>query len=340
MVFGIALFESGEAGQGSNLDLLIRTAGILYLVVAVLSVITLLSDPGRAYEVETVHRRFRGLFAEPGMMANASGLLLGIGLFGLKHRVLKSGAIIFGAICIGLALSRTNWVALIAASLATGWLYYPRFRRVVLAISALAVLAGLVTVALNITIDTERANRIARVESLATLSGRTVLWEASIRAMSRSPVFGNGYTTGVDALIETSKRNEARYLDHIADLETRRGTIHSGYIQSLLDSGLVGTFFYVTLIVLGLKRLLSNDQQRQFGVVFFIVMYAAIANLGKNFIYSASVFDAVLFWLVIPVALGVLRTEEGVVTPTLERRVKYPNIVDNRAGRLPPKTTT
>ncbi len=333
-LFAIAYFESSKQRLERSNATLIYVAVALYLCACLLSLGMLIVRPDRAYEVVTVHRRFRGLFAEPGMMANAAGILVGLAIFGIRQRAIKLAGIAVGATCLALAMSRTNWLAAFLAACATSWLYHGSAWRKVVGTAVILALAGWLIAVIHGPFNMDAASRIARMESLSTLSGRTELWQASMRAFLVSPVFGNGFTTGVDVLIATSKRTEQPYLKYMADLEGRHGTVHNGYLQSMLDSGVVGTFFYVAVIFGAWYRLLRRDVGRRYPAMFYLITYAAIANAGKNFVYAASVGDSVLFWIVAMFALGAPTTSRTEPVAVDDRGRGYRNFVTGERPRI------
>ena len=100
-LFFAAYFESGWDGrkEAERYETLVRSAVVLYLIAAVLGLLSATFRPELAFETEAAHRRLEGLFPEPGMLANASGLLVGLSLFGLKRWWLKGPALCAGLLC-------------------------------------------------------------------------------------------------------------------------------------------------------------------------------------------------------------------------------------------------
>ena len=143
-----------------------------------------------------------------------------------------------------------------------------------------------------------------RTESLQTLSGRTTLWAAAYETASRSPWVGHGFTFGTDALRGAKASRASHYIQRIESTGVRAGTFHNGYIQSVLDIGVIGSVFYLGVIALALWRILIRDTQRVYGAVAFVLVFGAVANFGKTFVYSAAVFDSILFWASAVVALN------------------------------------
>ena len=305
-LFFTAYFESGwdRQEQQERSETLVLTASFLYFIVVILGLIGAVLWPEQAYETTSAHRRLEGLFPEPGMLANASGLLVGLSLFGLKCRWVKGPAVCAGLLCLALTMSRTNWAAVLIGTGATAWLYYTAGRRWILVGSGILASAAAAALLLNLSPDPERFEGLVRSESLSTLSGRTKLWRAAVPAFRSNPVVGHGYTTGTEAIIDVAKRGDSRYLDYLSSLKARRGTMHNGYVQALVDSGLFGLLVYLGLLLGALHHLYQRDADRLYPAFFFVVVYGIVANLGKNFIYSASVSDSVLFWAVAVFALS------------------------------------
>ncbi len=80
--------------------------------------------------------------------------------------------------------------------------------------------------------------------------------------------------------------------------------MHNGYIQSLVDSGVIGTLFYVLVVLLAIRSFYRYDRKRAFPAEFAGLIFLTVANLGEAVIYSASVFSSILFWLLAIFALS------------------------------------
>ena len=89
---------------------------------------------------------------------------------------------------------------------------------------------------------------------------------------------------------------------------TSRVTLHSGYLQSLLDAGIIGTFWYGLLLLAALWRILWKDRVRAYPAAFFCLVFMMIGNISENVVYAASTLQSVLFWLVCVFALSVPMT--------------------------------
>jgi O-antigen ligase len=86
--------------------------------------------------------------------------------------------------------------------------------------------------------------RSAKSDDPATLSGRTLLWADLMAYSAEKPALGYGFDSFWTA-------------DHIAEVSLRRGWViiqaHSGYIQELLDTGILGLSILVLILMVALR---------------------------------------------------------------------------------------
>lgn len=297
-LFFIAYFEEQRA-RNYRSELFMQSTVAIYGLVMIISIFVALLMPRIAFETlyggET---RFRGLFAKAGMMGSAAGLVIGIAWFGLRHWWSKAILIIPAAVCLALTLSRTFWVALIVAYSITALYTRPRSYKWILGMSLAGGLAITALLAFHIQLDTKAIHKIFRTDSITNLTGRVALWESGINAFKRSPFIGYGYTIGSDGLYQAKTTGwasgERVSLESARDLG--RETLHSGYLQSLLDSGIIGTVFYLATILLALRRFRRHSREPKFAPYLFSLLFLVVANLTQNIVYSASVYDSIFFW--------------------------------------------
>jgi hypothetical protein len=314
LLFYVAYFEASTAQQDGGVGLLLDAVAALYALVAALSLVVMFTHPKIAYGavdngLAGIEFRFRGLFPKAGMLASAAGFTIGAVWFSRRGALLKAAVMSVCGLCLALTLARTLWVALTIGILAVYAMDRRKSTKWLLMGSGLAVVAllWLGIKAFDVTLDVSQA-RFLRTESITTLTGRALLWEEGLKAFYQQPVLGYGYTAGASGLMSSSGRSatDEAGIDSTRDLG--KTTLHSGYLQSLLDSGIVGTFFYLAVIAVPVVRLmrrrLAAPRDR---AVFFGLVYFAVANAGQNLIYSASVFDSLLFFGLAIYAMAPLR---------------------------------
>lgn len=300
LIFFVAYFDRYRATDQRPTALLMNATIALYAAVAAISLALIAVAPAIAYGAldngdAGIEYRFRGLFSKAGLMGSAAGLTLGMAWFGIRRFWLRIVVLVPAVLCLALTLSRTFWVAALVAGLMTSWRYTPHLRRLVAVAVLLVGVVWASLAAVGYQFDTAAAGRAVRVESVTTLTGRLGLWDEAFDAFEQSPVLGYGYTTGAAGL--KSVQMFTRKLGNIdASRNIGRTTLHNGYLQSLLDVGLIGTFFYLTVMLLGIKRVYQLDRRRRYAAEFYGLIFLVIANVTQSVIYSASVFDSLLFW--------------------------------------------
>lgn len=320
IIFFIAYFESRASGAMVSNETLIITTVISYLLICFLSLVAIKYFPSYAYEyISREEIRFRGIYAKSGMTGSAAGILIVLTLFGVRNAWLKTLALICGSVCLALTLSRTEWVGCLIAVCITSWLYYPRWRIVVTAGTSALVFVAFCMFLLNVQPDQETVSslsRVLRIGSISTFNGRIKIWHDGLTAFSKSPILGHGFTTGGEAF--HSGEESIRLSTMIsANQETPssldksrtigKSTLHNGIIQSLLDAGIIGTFFYLTAMLAALRGFLVCDWSRRYPAEFACLVFLLVTNIAQNVIYSAAVFDSILFWGLVVFALSLRR---------------------------------
>lgn len=296
ILFSIACYESGSAPAVNKTMFTATFWG--YLAICGVSLLLVVIKPQLAYEI--LYRgelRFRGILPKAGMMGASAGVLLGLSLLVKCNLLLRGLAFSSGAVCLVLTQSRTFWLAALAAGSLTYLLYIRRGRVLALALIGVLGLVGLAVYAMNLSIRTDAAKQFIRADSITNLTGRVQLWDKALSAFQRRPLLGFGVTAGANAL----KEDELQLYGSQDGLDSSRDvgktTMHSGYIQSLLDVGIIGTFFYLALIVRSLVSVYRFDRQRAFPTEFFLLVLLGIANIAENVIYGVTVFNSVLFFM-------------------------------------------
>jgi O-antigen ligase len=309
IIFAIACGESKDAGTISSAVL--NATFSLYWLLAALSLLLYFVKPALVYEMlYGGELRFRGIFPKSSMMGASAGILVGLCLFLRKKKLwARMGAIVFAIACILLTQSRTFWVATLAAGTVTYAVYYRHGFKMVAAGGMAAIILSSGIYAADIKIRGSSFGKFARVESITNLTGRVQLWREVIDKFYENPVIGLGLTAGASAFIDQKNvlgfGNDQDALSQ--DRSIGKTTMHSGYMQSLLDVGAIGTFFYLSLVIVPLLRLYRNDVLREYPIQFYLLLFISIANISENIIYAVTVFNSVLFFMLAAFAMNIQR---------------------------------
>ncbi|MEQ1844191.1 MAG: O-antigen ligase family protein [Nitrospira sp.] len=280
------------------------SVGCAFLVVCMGSLVLLVAKPQLVFEITPEGNRFRGLFNEPAMMGAVSGLLLGLSAFGRFSWLVRVGGALAAVPCLYLTGSRTSWGATAAGLLITGLIYIRRKHAWVIALAFAGIIGSLSLVVLDIHMGAETQSKVIRSGSIGTLSGRTVLWDLALEKYQNSPFFGFGFTTGSDALAADMGDTLSTAFGVNDRSQQKAFSLHSGYIQALLDSGAIGASLYLSILGLSLWRLLKHDGERRHGAEMYCLVFFSISNLTDTIIFGAAVFYEVFYWYLSVVALS------------------------------------
>jgi O-antigen ligase len=290
-------------------------------------------------------RRFRGVFGKPAQMGAAAGVLLGLSLFSNDRLLFRFMGIAVSAPCLYMTGSRSFWAGAILAMMGTAVFYIKR--------KAIAVVIGLVSVAIvallvmagNVQISPDTEAKLLRKDSLENMSGRSKVWDAALVRFMDRPILGYGFSQGHTAFEESSE-HALPELSANADSAPNGGTkyaatLHSGYVQALLDSGALGFGLYVVMIIFSIWSVLRHDKKREFGTVLYALIFLSVSNGAESIIFTAAEFHSVFYWYAavlafsLPCAMESVREEHRTALPEpLPSSRRYPLLSS------PPQPTT
>lgn len=309
LVFSIAICEHNE----NNIQILNNIVLVVLSVTVLASLILGVIAPNLAfsafYEGDSVGNRYRfhGIYPKSAMISTSAGILLGLACFKVKSRSIKIVIIACCITCLYLTGARTFWVASIFAVIVTTLIYNRKW--IIYSILPLT-LSIVFLVCYYISSESDNmlgiANSAIRSDSLNNLSGRTVLWKKSIDGFKNRPLLGYGFTTGAESLIDSKKIkifSSKKYESRIYG----RSTLHNGYLQAALDSGLIGLLLYISIIITSIVRLIKYDIDKKYSVIFYIIIFYAISNLGESVIGSTASFGGFFIWVSLIIALSLYK---------------------------------
>lgn len=304
IIFAMGYFDRQGENLEAKLAWLVLWVTVVYGVVCLACLVLIRVAPGQAYEnmfigdAEGFEARFRGLFSKSAQMAAAGGLLAGLALMRVKRMPLKLFLAVIGGACLILPQCRSFWVAAFVAGGATVWLYYKSLRKWVVVGGFVSAVALILILAFGLSVNTKGVETFSRLDTVSTLTGRTALWQAAARGWAQKPLLGYGFTLGGAGL------DSGASLTPTPPQELSRRTLHSGYVQSLLDSGVIGFALYLLTIFIAIFRAWRCDRERKYPEVLYVLLFLCISNGGESVIYSGAVFQSLCFWIFAAFALG------------------------------------
>jgi len=307
VTFSIAVAESA---RDLPVTAAIRAAtGWTYLIVCAVSLAGIYVMHDLVYQSDVAGgKRFSGLFGRPAMLGEAAGILLGIALFGrFRWRNIRlpvqAAAVGVALLCLLLTGARTFWVGALAAALATSWLYVRARLKVYLGIAVVAACGLLFATVANYHVSEASQKKLLRTESIGNLTGRTEVWAEALKRVAERPWLGYGFGAGG---LGMTTDNTMR-LSSPGQGSASVPTLHNGYVQSLVDSGILGTALYTLIILFAIWRMVWRDRRREFGAEFFALTFLAVSNMGESVIFAAATFPSIFFWYAAILALSLRR---------------------------------
>ena len=307
IIFSIAYFESQKTRAYDSSDTYFNVVIFAYSIICTISILFIKLNYsyvyGRIGEWSDLEAgiRFHGLLPISGMMAAASGCLVGYLIFRQGSWWWRWPALAAGLVCLLLTQSRTFWIATLISSMFLWWFYNPKTRAMLVIFTFSASFIFITLLFLGVKFDTSGLEKSARIGSVDNLTGRIPLWTHAMENISKRPIFGYGSTVGSFALHEFSEKIIIK--SNRTDRSLGHETLHNGYLQTLLDLGILGLFFYVAIFIVSIRRALLGDKLKKYGAVIYGVLFMAIGNLGESIVYSAAVSHSIVFWCVAVFAL-------------------------------------
>lgn len=256
-------------------------------------------------------RRFRGLMSEPATLGIAAGMLVGFAWAVLRSPMIRYPLVALGLVSLVLTGSRTPFIAMLLASVCVAVVH--KSARTFLIAGGVSALAAVVVVAAGAHLDRATVDRAVRANSLTTMSGRLALWQYGWELGRKQPVFGRGLTLGSEALASDgsiSAAGRASLSKRQRDgREVARATFHNGYLQSYMDSGLIGALLYLLVLAAATWRALGSRKSVESGLILYVMVFLGVANLGQNAIQGPSTVYGVVFWLLAAAAAALPRKQ-------------------------------
>ena len=159
--------------------------------------------------------------------------------------------------------------------------------------------------------------KLAREESLRTLTHRTEMWRAAWPHFRRSPLLGIGFGTSRFVLMEEESAESAA-----GTIGASAAALHSEHVEMLIEMGVMGYAFLLGFIVY-VVYLGMNAFQRgrapmpDLSVALFGVILVVFADMIlHSWILSAGNSQCVLFWIIVTMFLKTTVLARSMESPT------------------------
>lgn len=192
-------------------------------------------------------QRFQGLFYGPHALARPATICLIILASGAAKLSLRLNAALWLIIGLSLFLTFSRQAYLGVAIGVAVTLFFRgtgTIRGHVILVGAL-VAVGLVAFAELNGFSVLSALSRGEGDDVASLTGRTFIWQAAVELIKLQPWGGYGFGAGGSALEEYYSAGAYGW---------RTYNVHNGYLQALLDGGMVGFLVFFGALLYGLKK--------------------------------------------------------------------------------------
>ena len=216
-----------------------------------------------------------GLFAsnsDLGVVAGIAAIIsIGLVLTG-AHKVWA-----LAAAGVAAALLWSNSITMVVATaIAVGVILSLRLSRLIVAGAAVALVVAALSPISSVLLDLAGRSR--------DLTGRTGIWNETLRLIGETPVLGRGLGAG------------GRHLTSDTGIPLLHA--HNGYLQVTLDLGVVGALIVAVLLVrtaVGLAAM--RVEPATFVPSLGLFAFFLVANLANTYILTAHALTALFFWL-------------------------------------------
>lgn len=268
--------------------------------------------PSIAYYHDSIEgiTRFRGLYGQPASMGSFAGIIVGVATFSSGSWWIRVPAIVLSLLCLAMTSSRTFWVAWLAATcFMLLWLAQRKRLQVITGLLFLLIIAGAVITAFDLRPSVKTTQGALRSDSIGNLTGRVGVWQYAFEKFKERPLLGYGFTTGDDAFKELSntRTSKVAMAPDASKISTTRYSLHNGYIQALLDSGLIGAFLYLAILSTAIIKILATHDKQMAGALY-VLIFVAVANMGESVMFSAAVFPSLLAWYFVVFGLSLQKS--------------------------------
>src|SRR5262249_57042501 len=123
--------------------------------------------------------------------------------------------------------------------------------KVAVGIAVVAACGLLFATVANYHVSAESQKKLLRTESIGNLTGRTEVWAEALKRVAERPWLGYGFGAGgLGMTVDNTTR-----LSSPGQSSASVPTPHNGHVQSLVDSGILGTALSPPILLLPISPL-------------------------------------------------------------------------------------
>lgn len=263
-----------------------------YLLIHISCLITLVLSIGLLFSISLPDvawyngGRFRGIMGNPNGLGIFAALTFPLTVF-IKdkypeYKQLLTTNIILLIISLVLSGSRSSLFSIMIFTIA--YFFYSRgaLGKWLLWIIAIPITLLVSTIGLETLIYVFNLEKILRIETLFTGSGRLIAWELGIEEWKKSIWIGKGFAS--DEIFFSSIRQFLITTEH-------QGGTHNSYISFLMNNGILGLITFIVFII----RLIANSSKNRFVAPF--ILASLFSSVFESWLVSSLNAFTIFFFL-------------------------------------------
>jgi len=257
----------------------------------IINILSLVLFPDRAWDLPA-RNRFEGVAGHPNSLG-AFCMLSYSALMWKYEKTSYKGRILIGLFsCSALFMhiisgSRSSFVASILGLIV--WYLVLKNKAKLVIIFALLVAFGGSFFFYQAKIPSLERNETAPITNL---TGRTDFWQASIQLITEKPILGYGY--GVAGKVWSDPRYHKK--DRELWIGSARTSLHNGYLNIIIGSGIILFFVFLTVLLIPLWRLIFTEVSTYKSLALITILQILLLNTTETVIAGSGGFTTLVFW--------------------------------------------
>jgi O-antigen ligase len=129
-------------------------------------------------------------------------------------------------------------------------------------------------------------------EEITDLTGRTDFWKAAIQLVAEKPMLGYGY--GVAGKVWSDPRYRKK--GYKLWMGSSRTSLHNGYLNIIIGSGIILFFVFLTVLLTPVWRLIFTEVSAYNSLALVTILQILLLNMAESTIAGSSSFPSLVFW--------------------------------------------
>lgn len=283
---------------GERIVSLLTFSAFISLLLCILTVVAFPTIGIDAFQ----HDAWRGIFGQRNNCATTCTLLMVVALHsptrGIIEQLIRGSVLFLSGVFIIMSGSRTGWLlAALALLLTYGLRFIARIRSLdrVLFLAVIAV----PTVLLGFLVYSNFNEVLAAMDRDPTMTQRTIIWAQVIPSIFKHPLLGYGYSAFWKGLTGES-------IQTVLVTGWMEGQAQDGYLDVLLQLGLVGLIPLIALFLRGLKQAVSHVERRELNSASLLAIVILPLVLAGNISESTLLLPLGIPWFYAMIAFLIL----------------------------------